>query len=146
MNKYVSKKELSQKNRKKRSSMTATEMAVHSALMKQGDNARALVDTEKNIKSRAASLGLFSDKLSFAHFFTKKVDISVNNTRFKGKRGHQVRGGVVPITTGLVADYNPAVMRADKNRDQDLCEAIDEEYKKIGHTSILPSLLSLSSI
>lgn len=97
--------------------MTATEMAVHSALMKQGDNARALVDTEKNIKSRAASLGLFSDKLSFAHFFTKKVDISVNNTRFKGKRGHQVRGGVVPITTGLVADYNPAVMRADKNRD-----------------------------
>lgn len=48
-------------------------------------------------------------------------------------------------SAALSAAYRAAA-RGGKVCHQDLCEAIDEEYKKIGHTSILPSLLSLSSI
>jgi len=48
-------------------------------------------------------------------------------------------------SAALSAAYRAAA-RGDKVTHSDLCEAIDEEYKKAGHTSILPSLMSLSSV
>ena len=46
-------------------------------------------------------------------------------------------------SAALSAAYRAAA-RGGKVTHADLCETIDEEYKKAGHTSILPSLLSLT--
>ena len=104
-------------NQKSRSKMTATEMAAYTALSGQSDEASASAKAIENV-NKAESLGLFEDSMSFLHLFTKNIDVSVKSTRFKGKRGHQVRGGMVDIAPGLVTDYTPAVLRADKNRDR----------------------------
>ncbi len=68
------------------------------------------------------------DKLEFEHY-AKTADLSgsgIKSAALSAAYRAAARGGVV---THL-----------------DLCEAIDEEYKKAGHTSILPLLMSLSSV
>jgi len=105
-------------NRLMRSKLTATDTAAYSALRDQHRDARVAIDRNAAGTNKAASLGLFEDSLSFMHLFTKSVNFTVNSTRFKGKRGHQIRGGVVSITSGLAADYKPAILRADKNEDK----------------------------
>jgi len=108
---YANKEELGAKfeNSKSRLKMSATDVAAYTGL-RNTDKSEAYVGIEDRV-SKAKSLGLFEDKLDFLHFLTANVDFKINDSSFKGKRGHQVRGGVVPVVNGLAVDFKPVVLR-----------------------------------
>lgn len=107
-----------EKNKGKPKSLSAQERTVLSRMEgeEHASDELALEDTTTQ-SERAADEGLgFFGKID--RFFSRTVEINFNGTIIKGKNGHQVRGGVVPLFPGAVLDLTPAFLKGRIDRQK----------------------------